>query len=65
MATKLVLIDWGALWEAFNAWLEVKNRAAICPKCHHNSYNETEWPDQRDKIEILVNNQLRGKWSNS
>lgn len=52
-----VTINWCNIWKTIDSWLEPFE--CECEKCHRSLKDYPEWPDQQDKIESLVNTQLK------
>lgn len=52
-------IDWNKVWNEFNTWFNTQ-RKPPCKTCgQRNLLDHPEWEDQQDKIQKLVNAQVR------
>lgn len=54
-------VAWHEVWEKFDVWYQAAEDNLRCGECGHRAYAAPDWPDQQEKIRLLVEASLRKK----
>lgn len=52
-------IDWKKIWDDFEYWLCKMEDTGRCESCGGSKYCFPDWDEQKDKIQELVDGQVR------